>query len=106
VRGVLGRGLRNRIVSFIIIRCVVFRMYGRPMPQEMRDDFHDARRAAKRGEEYDYRGIGDPGAGIPDAVKCTECEETVADLDIVKDNDSNIVGCFYCLSDDEVEEYV
>lgn len=64
----------------------------------MRYSFHDARRAAKRGEDYDYRGIGDPGAGIPDSVDCPNCGETVVDLDIVRENVNNeIVGCTSCI---------
>ncbi len=76
-------------------------MYGRPMSQERRDEFHDAHRAAKRGEDYDYRGIGDPGAGIPDAVECPECENKVVDLDILWDeNNENIIGCKKCINED------
>lgn len=76
------------------------------MPDEMKESFRDARDAAKRGDDYDYRGIGDPGAGIPDAVDCPECDETVADLDIVKNDDREVVGCYHCLSEAEVKKYV
>lgn len=69
--------------------------------QERRDEFDAARRRAKNGDDYQHAGLGDPGAGIPDASDfgdCPACDEGVELFDVYHGN-----GCPHCGYADEYD---